>query len=73
MKRLWKEYPATVGFASFCIFMIPTSIILYFVLGATEEGKITLNYGIPIICTGIILSISEMLCVKHDDGKDDKT
>ena len=73
MKSLWKEYPMTIILISLCALMIPISIILYFVLGATEEGKITLNYGIPIICTGIILSISEMVCVKHGTDKDDKT
>ena len=73
MKSLQKKYPMTIILISLCTLMIPISIILYFVLGATRLGEVMLNYGIPIICTGIILSISEMLCVKHDDGKDDKT
>ena len=53
--------------------MIPISIILYFVLGATRLGEVMLNYGIPIICTGIISFIFEMVCVKHGTDKDDKT
>ena len=73
MKRLWKEYPATVVFTSLCIFMILTSIILYFVLGATELGKVMLDYGTPGICVGMILFIFEMMFVKHGSDKDDKT
>ena len=73
MKSLWKEYPMTIILISLCTLMIPISIILYFVLGTTRLGEVMLNYGIPIICTGIISFIFEMVCVKHGTDKDDKT
>ena len=73
MKSLWKEYPMTIILISLCTLMIPISIILYFVLGATRLDKGMLVYGTPVICVSMILFFFEVFAVKHDDGKDDKT
>ena len=72
MKYLWKEYPITVILCILCLLMIPISIVLYSVLGATKLDKGMLDYGTPAICVGIILFIFEMFAIKHSASKDDE-
>ena len=71
MKYLWKEYPVTVSLVILCLVMIPISIILYFILGATKLDKGMLDYGTPAMCVGIILFIFEVTCIKHEKRKSD--
>ena len=72
MKDLFKEFPATVLFVISLILMMPISIVLYFVLGADRSHQITVDYVVPTICCGFVLTLFELWLFRHDANKDDK-
>lgn len=68
MKRFIKDEPILFISLIILLLTIPFSIISYFVLGTNKSHDITLNYGVPTICTIMVLNLFTFE-TKHRDKK----